>query len=196
MTFETLRRALLGTTLAALAAVQLTGCVPVVVAGAAAGAALVATDRRSAGAQLDDQTIETKVAAAVTAKYGDTVHVNVTSFNGIVLLTGETPSSMERSDIEQMTRSTERVRSVVNEIVIAQPTPMSSRTNDTYITAKVKTRFVEANRFPANYVKVVTERQVVYLMGIVTHQEGDAAAEIASTTTDVVRVVRVFEYAQ
>ncbi len=165
-----------------------------VVAGAAAGAALVATDRRTAGAQLDDQTIETKVAAAVTAKWGETVHVNVTSFNAIVLLTGEAPTAAIRSEIGEMTKNTERVRSVANEMVVAEPTPMSSRTNDTYITGKVKTRFVEANRFPANNVKVVTERQVVYLMGIVSRQEGDAAAEIASTTTDVVRVVRVFEY--
>ncbi len=172
----------------------LSGCAPIVVAGAAAGAALVVADRRSTGAQLDDETIETKAAANARSQWGDRIHLNVTSFNGIVLLTGEAPDAATRDAIANMVRSIDRVRSVQNEMVVAPNTPMSSRTNDTYITSKVKTRFVEENRFPANRVKVVTERQVVYLMGIVTRQEADAAAQIASTTTDVVRVVKVFEY--
>ncbi|MEO6928887.1 MAG: BON domain-containing protein [Casimicrobiaceae bacterium] len=189
------RRITSATLAAALAATfALSGCAPIVVAGAAAGAALVVSDRRSAGAQVDDQAIETKAGANAGSQWGDRIHLNVTSFNGVVLLTGEAPNAETRDAIANMVRAIDRVRSVQNEMVIAPITPMSSRTNDTYITSKVKTRFIEENRFPANRVKVVTERQVVYLMGIVTRQEGDAATQIASTTTDVVRVVKVFEY--
>ncbi|HEY5366121.1 MAG TPA: BON domain-containing protein [Casimicrobiaceae bacterium] len=173
----------------------LSACAPIIVAGAAAGAALIATDRRSAGAQVDDQAIETKAGARAGAQWGERIHLNVTSYNGIVLLTGEAPNAATRTAIADMVHTIDRVRSVQNEMVVAPPTAMSSRTNDTYITSKVKARFVEENRFPANHVKVVTERQVVYLMGIVTHPEADAATDIASRTTDVVRVVKVFEYA-
>ncbi len=172
----------------------LTGCAPVVVAGAA-GAALVATDRRSAGAQLDDQTIETKIATTVAGRYGDTVHFNVTSYNGIVLLTGEVPDAAVRADIYALARGTDRVRSVHDELVVGPNTDLGAPTNDSYVTSKVKTRFVEASdKFSATQVKVVTERGVVYLMGLVTRAEGEAAAQIASTTSGVVRVVKLFEY--
>jgi osmotically-inducible protein OsmY len=188
-------RTLSATLAVALAATfALSGCAPIVIAGAAAGTALVVTDRRSAGAQVDDQSIETKAAANADAQWGDRIHLNTTSYNGIVLLTGEAPDADTRNAIANAVRGIDRVRSVQNEMVIAPNTPMSSRTNDSYITSKVKTRFVEENRFPATRVKVVTERQVVYLMGIVTHGEADAATQIASTTSDVVRVVKVFEY--
>lgn len=177
-----------------LAVPLLNGCAPIIVAGAVAGTALVATDRRSTGAQVDDTAIETKLATNAGNRYGDRIHINVTSYNGIVLLTGEVPDQATSTEIGTMAKDTERARSVQNELVIAPNTPMSSRTNDTYITSKVKSRFVEANKFSATHVKVVTERQVVYLMGIVSRQEGTDAAQIASTTTDVVRVVKVFEY--
>jgi osmotically-inducible protein OsmY len=182
--------------LAAVLAAGLTlgGCAPIVVAGAAAGTALVVTDRRTAGAQVDDETIETKAAANANEQWGDRIHFNVTSFNAIVLLTGEAPDRATYDAIAAMVKGIPRVRSVQNEMVIAPNTPMSSRTNDTYITSKVKSRFVEANRFSATHVKVVTERQVVYLMGIVTRKEAADAADIAATTSDVVRVVKVFEY--
>jgi len=156
----------------------LTACAPVIVAGAA-GAALVATDRRSAGAQLDDQTIETKILTTVASRYGDTVHFNVTSYNGIVLLTGEVPDAAVRADIYALARGTERVRSVHDELLVGPSTDLPARTSDSYVTSKVK---------------VVTERGVVYLMGLVTRAEGDAAAQIASTTSGVVRVVKLFEY--
>jgi len=178
--------------LAAAVAPLLTACAPVIVAGAA-GAALVATDRRSTGAQLDDTTIETKIATTVASRYGDTVHFNVTSYNGIVLLTGEVPDVAIRSDVYALARGTERVRSVHDELVVGPVTDLSARTNDSYITSKVKTRFVESDKFSATQVKVVTERSVVYLMGIVTRVEADAAAQIASTTTGVARVVKLFE---
>ena len=184
--------ALLMLLVAAAAPLLLAACAPVIVAGAA-GAALVATDRRSAGAQLDDTTIETRIATTVAGRYGDTVHFNVTSYNGIVLLTGEVPDAAVRSDIYALARGTERVRAVHDELVIGPPTDLSARTNDSYITSKVKSRFLESDKFSATQVKVVTERSVVYLMGLVSRVEADAAAQIASTTTGVARVVKLFE---
>lgn len=172
----------------------LTGCVPLMVGAAVGGTALVAADRRSTGAQVDDETIELKVAHGAEVNHGTNVHLNVTSFNGIVLLTGEVPNQAARNEIGDIARRTDRVRSVQNELVIAPPSPLTERSNDSLITSKVKARFVEANEFHANNVKVVTERGVVYLMGIVSRQEADAAARLASQTSGVVRVVRVFEY--
>jgi osmotically-inducible protein OsmY len=181
---------------AALCALSLclSGCVPLVVAGAAGGAALVATDRRSVGAQADDEAIELKIANNRSNRYGDRVHVNVTSYNGVVLLTGEVPDEATHREIVAMARATDRVRGVHDEIAVRPNTPLSERTNDTYLTGLVKSRFVEQNRFPATQVKIVTERGVVYLMGIVSRQEGDAAAQIAASTSGVRRVVKLFEY--
>ena len=164
------------------------------VAGAAGGAALVATDRRSAGTQVDDEAIELKIANNIGAGFGDRVHVNVTSYNGLVLLTGEVPTQDLVGQIGEIARTTAKVRRVVNEIGVMPVSSIGTRTNDSYITSKVKARFVEANKFPPNRVKVVTEREVVYLMGLVTHAEGDAAAQIAATTSGVIRVVKLFEY--
>jgi osmotically-inducible protein OsmY len=171
----------------------LSGCVPLVVAGAAAGTALVATDRRSVGAQADDEAIELKIGNNIGTGYGDRVHVNVTSYNGIVLLTGEVPEPGLVATIGEIARTTAKVRRVHNELVVAAVSPVGSRTDDSYITSKVKTRFVEANKFSATHVKVVTDRKVVYLMGLVKRDESDAAAQIASTTSGVVRVVKLFE---
>ena len=179
---------------AGVGAVGLSGCVPVIVAAGVGGATLVATDRRSVGAQADDEGIELKIANEVAARYGETVHVNATSYNGIVLLTGEVPDQGAYASIGNIAASTDRVRSVHNDLAIGPLTPLSARSNDAFITSKVKARFVEANKFAANHVKVVTERGVVYLMGSVRRDEADAAAQIASTTQGVVRVIRVFEY--
>ena len=178
------------TTLATL----LAGCAPILVAGAVGGAALVATDRRSTGAQVDDEAIELKISNNVGTGFGDRVHVNVTSFNGIVLLTGEVPTPDLVASIEQIARTTPKVRRIVDELAVIPVTDLNSRTNDTYITSKVKARFVEANKFAPNHVKVVTERQIVYLMGLVRHAEADTAAQLAATTSGVTRVVKVFEY--
>jgi osmotically-inducible protein OsmY len=174
---------------------SLSACVPLVVAGAAAGTALVVTDRRSAGAQVDDTAIEGKVANVILQRYGDRAHASVTSFNGIVLLTGEVPDAQAKADLEATVRSTERVRSVQNELVVAPPSEIGSRTNDTYLTSLVKSRFLEVtDKFSATHVKVVTDRGVVYLMGLVRRAEADAAAQIAASTRGVTRVVKVFEY--
>jgi osmotically-inducible protein OsmY len=178
----------------AVAASALNGCAPVVVAAAVGAGVLVATDRRSTGAQVDDEAIELKVTTEAGSRWGNAIHLNVTSFNGVVFLTGEAPTLAVQDEITQLAKSTDRVRTVQNEMVIGPVTDLSARTNDSYITSKVKTRFVEANKFAPNRVKVVTERSVVYLMGIVSREEGAAAAQIASTTSGVARVVKVFEY--
>jgi len=172
----------------------LAGCVPVLIAGAAGGAAMVATDRRSAGAQVDDESIELKIATQASSQFGERIHLNVTSYNGIVLLTGEVPDQAALASVGSLAKNTEKVRSVHNEMVVGPNSDFSARSNDTYITSKVKTRMLEANKFPPNVVKVVTERSVVYLMGIVSKEEGDAAAEIAATTAGVARVVKFFQY--
>jgi len=174
--------------------VLVSGCVPILVAGAVGGTALVATDRRSVGAQADDEAIELKIGNNIGTGYGDRVHVNVTSYNGIVLLTGEVPAPELVTTITQIARTTAKVRTVHNELTVGAVSSVGSRTNDSYITSKVKARFVEANKFAPNHVKVVTERQVVYLMGLVRHDEADTAAQIAATTSGVVRVVKLFEY--
>ncbi len=143
---------------------------------------------------MDDETIELKVVDTIKTRWPDNVHVNATSFNGIVLLTGEVPTAALNDEIAGSVKAVERVRSVVNEMVVGAPTELGARTNDSYITSKVKSGFVEANKFSATHVKVVTERGVVYLMGIVSREEGSAAGQLAASTTGVVRVVKVFEY--
>jgi osmotically-inducible protein OsmY len=180
--------------LALAAASMLAGCVPVLVAGAAGGAALVATDRRTAGAQVDDEGIELKIVTQANNLYGERAHVNVTAYNGLVLLTGEVPDQGAWASLGSFAQAQAKVRAVQNELVVAPPTTLPQRSNDSYITSKVKARMVEANKFPPNAVKVVTERGVVYLMGIVSKAEGAAAGDIASTTDGVGKVVKVFQY--
>ena len=179
---------------AVAAPILVSGCVPVIVAGAA-GTALVATDRRSAGAQLDDTTIETNIGQYANSRWGDRAHVSTTSYNSVVLLTGEVPDQADKVAIGEYAKAADRVRAVHNELVVAPPSPIGSRSNDSYLTSVVKTRFLEATgKFSATHVKVVTDRGVVYLMGLVRRSEIDAAAQIAATTKGVERVVKVVEY--
>ena len=180
--------------LPAATALLLQGCLPLVVGAAAGGTALVATDRRTTGTQVDDELIEDKLSFSIRERFKGDFHINVTSYNGIVLLTGEVPAQAARADVGEMALTTPKVRAVQNELAVGPVTDINSRSNDTLITSKVKTRFVEANKFQINHVKVVTERGVVYLLGLVRRGEGDAASEIASTTSGVQRVVKVFEY--
>ncbi len=172
----------------------LTGCAPIVVVAGVGAGVMIATDRRSTGAQVDDEAIELKVATAASNRWGNDVHLNATSYNGAVLLTGEAPTLQIQDEIGELARKTDRVRTVQNDMVIGPASDMGARTNDSYITSKVKARFVEAGKFAPNHVKVVTERSVVYLMGIVSREEGDAAAQMAATTSGVAKVVKVFEY--
>ena len=173
---------------------QLQGCVEMAVVGVGA-AALAAADRRTVGAQTEDQEIEMRGESRVNDAFGDKVHINVTSYNRNVLLTGEAQDAATKAKIETIVREIPNVRGIVNEIQIAGVSTYSSRGNDSYITSKVKARFVdEGSGFSANHVKVVTESSVVYLLGLVTRAEAEAAVEITRTTGGVQKVVRVFEY--
>lgn len=178
---------------ASLLAAQLSACVPVIVGGAAAGGA-VAADRRTSGIYVEDENIELKAVKHMETTLGEAAHVNVTSYNRNVLLTGEVPNAAAKENAEAFVKGIQNVRAITNEIVIAPKTTISSRSNDTYLTSKVKTKFVTENQFPANIVKIVTENSVVYLLGIVNKTEADAAAEIARNTDGVDKVVKVFEY--
>jgi osmotically-inducible protein OsmY len=179
-------------TVVASAVVSMSGCAPVLV-GAAATGVVVATDRRMTGAVLDDATMSTAVLYKVNEKYGDKVHVGVTSYNGIILLTGEVPDQVILEGVVQIAAKEDRVRAVQNELLIGPLSDLSSRANDSFITSKVKTRFIDSN-FSPTHVKVVTERGIVYLMGLVKRAEGEQASEIASRTSGVKRVIRIFEY--
>jgi osmotically-inducible protein OsmY len=173
----------------------LQGCFPIV-AGGVVGTGFVVADRRTSGAQLEDEGIELRAANAISQKYGDKVHVNVNSYNRIALLTGEVPDQAARAGVENIARNTTNVRSVVNELVIAGNSSFADRAADSYLTSKVRTRFLSdsGGKFWPVHVSITSEAGVVYLMGLVTQSEGDAAAQIASTTSGVRRVVKVFEY--
>lgn len=172
---------------------QLAGCVPVVLGGAAAGGA-VAADRRTSGIYVEDENIELKAVKKMESNLGENAHVNVTSYNRNVLLTGEVPDEAAKTKADSLLKEIENIRAVTNEITVGPKTSISSRSNDTYITSKIKTKFVTENKFPANYVKIVTENSVVYLIGLVNTTEADAATEIARNTDGVTKVVKVFEY--
>jgi osmotically-inducible protein OsmY len=173
---------------------QLQGCLPLI-AGGAGATALVMDDRRTVGAQTEDKDIDVRGESRVNDRFGDKVHINVTSYNRNVLLTGEASDAAAKTQIEQIVREIPNVRGVVNEIQIAGVSSYTARGNDSYLTSKVKARFVDnGGAFSANQVKVVTEASVVYLMGLVTREEGDRAATVASRTSGVKQVVKVLEY--
>lgn len=180
--------------LSAAVVILLGGCVGAAVVGGAGGAALIANDRRAAEVVLGDERVELTVNQRINQRFGDKVHVSVTSYNYTVLLSGEVPDQKTRDEAEGIASRVERVKAVVNELQIGAPTSLSSRGNDTYLTGRIKAAFVTANRFNANQVKVVTERGVVFLLGLVTRKEADDATDIARGTPGVQKVVRVFEY--
>lgn len=163
-------------------------------AGGATAGYMFAEDRRTSGVYVEDQGIELKVSSRIKEGYADQVHVNATSFNRVVLLTGEVPSEEARARITEIVKGIENVRNVQNETVVAGASAMSARANDSYTTSKVKSRLVGTKDISATHIKVITENNVVYLMGLVTHREADMATEIARGTTGVMKVVRVFEY--
>ncbi|BBO99343.1 BON domain-containing protein [Sulfuriferula nivalis] len=188
-----MRKAILVSVLG-LSLLQLQGCVPLVATGAGAGV-MMATDRRSSGIYIEDQEIELRAANRTREAYpADNVHVNFTSYNQLVLITGEVPDEATKQKINTIVLGVGNVKSTYNELRISTPTLLSARSNDAYITTMVKTRFFDDKRFPATAVKIVTENGVVYLMGMVTQQEGADAAQIASTTSGVAKVVKLFEY--
>ena len=187
------RRALRVAAAAVLAALALAGCAAVVVGGAAVGTAMVVADRRTAGVQLEDQNIELKSLTRIRETVGERGHVNATSYNRMVLLTGEVPSEADRSALEQSITKIENVRSTVNELAVMGPSSMTARSNDTILTSKVKASFIDAKDLHANAVKVVTERGVVYLLGRVTEREANRATELARGVPGVQKVVKVLE---
>jgi osmotically-inducible protein OsmY len=187
------------------------GCAPAVVGGAA-GAATVAMDPRSAGTQLDDQTIEVKTYDLVrrdpeltdpsVPSLIDPVapppelrsHIEVTSYNGVVLLVGETPSAESRERLASGVGAIDKVRRVHNELVVGAPSSDQARAGDALLTLKVRSRLLAEKDFDSDAVKVVTNARTVYLMGLVSRQQADIATAVARSTPGVERVVRLFEY--
>ena len=168
------------------------GCAAVMVGGAGT-AAVVAGDRRTVGTVTEDQGIELKAWDRIRSKFKDP-HVNVTSYNRMVLLTGEAPDAETKAGIGKIARAVENVHGIYNEITLAGNSTLSTRANDSYLTSKVKARFVDQRKFNPIHVKVVTEGNVVYLLGMVKRKEADDATEIARTTGGVQKVVKLFEY--
>ena len=185
-------RVLLWITVPPLVASLLGGCVAAVVGGAATSV-VVSEDRRTVGTVTEDQGIELKAVNRITDKYKD-AHINATSFNRMVLVTGEVPDAAAKAAVEKIVQAIENVRGVYNEVTVGPVTALSARTNDSFITSKVKARFVDERKFNAVHVKVVTEASVVYLLGLVKRKEAEDAVEIARTTSGVKRVVKLFEY--
>lgn len=171
----------------------LSACAPVMVGGMVGGA-MVASDRRTSGIQLEDEGIEMRSASAIRENFGSNVHANFTSYNRQVLITGEVPTARERQQIEQLIGRVENVRSVVNELAVGPASSVGERSSDVLITARVKAAMVDSEDVFASIYKVVTERGTVYLMGRVTQREANRATDVARGVSGVKRVVRVFEY--
>ncbi len=171
------------------------GCAPAVVGGAATGAA-VAYDRRTTGTVIDDQGIEFKAAYALfnNKEIYDQSHINVTSFNGVVLLTGETPSESLKQKATAEVKQIPKVKRIHNELAIAAPSALPSRSTDTWITSKIKAKMATDERIDPFHIKVVTERGIVYLLGLVSRAEAQQAVNLVTNTAGVQRVVKIFEY--
>lgn len=170
----------------------LSACAPLIIGGAVVGS-MMAIDRRTAGTQIEDEGIELRAASALRTTLGDRVHVNITSFNRQVLVTGEALTALDRQQVEQVVGRMENVRSVVNEVAVMGHTSLSQRSSDVLVTSKVKAGLVDARDLSVNAFKVVTERGTTYLMGRVTKREADRATEIARGTNGVLKVVRMLE---
>jgi osmotically-inducible protein OsmY len=170
------------------------GCGALLVGGAATTGVVVSQDRRTIGTLTEDEGIEIRASSRISERFKDGVHINVTSYNRVVLLTGEVPDAATRTEVERITWAVENVRGVHDELAVAGVSSFTVRSNDSLITSKVKTRLLDSNKVNPLHVKVVTENSVVYLMGLVTKEEANDATEVARTTSGVQKVVRVFEY--
>ncbi len=168
-------------------------CAPLIIGGAMVGTALSVTDRRTGGAQVEDQAIELKAMSRLREAVGSDANVSVTSYNRTVLITGEVPTEAARSLAEQTIARIENVRATVNELAVMGSTTLAARSNDAILSSKVKAAFIDAKDLQANAVKVVAERGTIFLMGRVTEREANRATELARATSGVGKVVRVFE---
>lgn len=187
-----LRSLALGLIAAASLAGAFSGCAALAVGGAVGGA-MMYSDRRTSGAQVDDQSIELKAKARVREAIGDRGHVNVTSYNRTVLITGEVPTAADRAAVEAAVAQVQNVRSTINDLAIAPIPSLAEMSNDSLITGKVKASYVDARDIQANAYKVVTEHGVVYLMGLVTEREANRGVELARGVGGVRKVVKAFE---
>jgi osmotically-inducible protein OsmY len=176
--------------LAALPVLQ--GCVPAIVAGATVGV-MSAHDRRSTGTQTDDESIEWKAKARIPDQYKNFSNINFTAYNKRLLITGEVPSADAKAAIEAEARKVDGVNEVYNELGIGPVSSLGNRSNDSYITSKLKARLVDSNQVSANHIKVVTERGIAHLMGIVNEREAKVAIAVARTTSGVLKVVNLME---
>lgn len=176
------------------AAFALQGCVPVVIGAGGAAAYTSLEDRRTTGTQIDDEAIETRASNRLSDRFGSRVHINVTSYNRIALITGEVPDEQARQEAEKIVRAVPNVRDVTNDLQISGISSYASRANDAYLTSKVRGRLLDTKRVSPVHLKVVTESGAVYLMGVVTEPEADEAVDIARNTGGVRKVVKVFEY--
>jgi osmotically-inducible protein OsmY len=181
-----------GLLLAATAALQ--GCAEALIVGGVAVGVMIAADRRQTEVMFADQGIEFTAGSRIDDALKGQGHVNVTSYNYTVLLTGEVPTAQARAEAENAASGVRNVKTVVNELQIAGTSSTASRSNDAYVTSKVKSNFLGNGKFKPTDIKVVTEAGVVYLLGLVTREEADAATEVARGTAGVQKVVRVFEY--
>ncbi len=181
-----------GLLLASTAVLQ--GCAEALIVGGVAVGVMMAADRRQTEVMLADQGIEFSAGSKIDEALKGQGHINVTSYNYTVLLTGEVPTAQAKADAEKVASEVPKVRTVVNELQIAGTSSAASRSNDAYITSKVKSNFLGNGKFKPTDIKVVTEASVVYLLGLVTREEADAATEVARGTGGVQKVVRVFEY--
>ena len=172
---------------------SLSACVPLVIGGAALGGAFVATDRRTSGAQLEDEGIELRANNRIGQSLSENAHVNVTSYNRQVLLTGEVPTAADQQKLQELVLKVENVRSVVNEVGVLGASSLAQRSSDTLVTGKVKATLVDAKDVQSNTFKVTTERGVVYLMGRVSLREANRATDLARSISGVQKVVRVFD---
>jgi osmotically-inducible protein OsmY len=182
---------------AALAASLLPSCAPLVIGTIVAGTAIVATDRRTAGAQLDDQSIQLRVSNELGTAFKDIhkeVHISVNSYERKVLLTGEVPTEQAKAQAGEIATRSANVRAVVNELAVGPPSTLGQRTNDTALGTKVRAQFINTKEIQSNAISIVTERGVIYLMGFVTEKEGEVAAHVASRVAGVQQVVKLFDY--
>ena len=187
------KRLALVAALAGLLGGALTACIPLVIGGAAAGGALVATDRRTSGAQLEDEGIELRANSRIRSSVGDSTHVNVTSYNRQALITGEAPNEQQKQLVEQIVKGVDNVGSVVNEMTIGFVSSLSRRSQDALISGRIKASILDSKDLFLNAFKVFTENGTVYLMGRVTQREADRVTSIARSTPGVSKVIRVFE---